>query len=225
MGFYDNTLLITAVRGSRLLKLASDIIAVSPKLHVLALFFVRFIWHVYWHRNYGNFLVCHEGVIVGFDWGPPLSPCNGQLNTWINRWSSVCHSQRDFDFHATDRTRSLSVAPSGRNRRLGLLLHESRQMDGCRGHRTTISPFILHCLHVSLSRETAEMPLFCIQKVSHLNTRHCLCGCDCRFWLPAGSRSTTGPMCCSRTRTASSTRWSSRQAEPRPPRCCTQPNR
>lgn len=94
MGFYDNTLLITAVRGSRLLKFASNIIAVSPKLHVLALFFVCFIWHVYWHRNDGNFLVCHEGVIVGFDWGPPLSPCNGQLNTRIIHWSSVCQSQR-----------------------------------------------------------------------------------------------------------------------------------
>lgn len=51
------------------------------------------------------------------------------------------------------------------------------------------------------------------------------CVCDCRFWLLAGSRSTTDHTSCSRTGTASSTRWSSRQAEPRPPRCCTQPNR
>lgn len=83
-----------AIRGSRLLKFACDIIVVPPKLHVLALFFVWFIWHVYWQRNDGNFLVCHEVVIVGFHWGPPLSLCNSQLNPRINHWSSVCQSQR-----------------------------------------------------------------------------------------------------------------------------------
>lgn len=82
------------ISGSHLLNFACNIIVVSPKLHVLALFFVWFIWHVYWQRNYGYFLVCHEVVIVGFDWGPPLSLCNSQLNPKLNHWSSVCQSQR-----------------------------------------------------------------------------------------------------------------------------------
>lgn len=94
VGFYANTLLITPISGSHLLNFACNVIVVSPKLHVLALFFVWFIWHVYWQRNDGYFLVCHEVVIVGFDWGPPLSLCNSQLNPRLNHWSSVCQSQR-----------------------------------------------------------------------------------------------------------------------------------
>lgn len=70
-------------------------------------------------------------------------------------------------------------------------------------------------------------PKSSIQVVAHAHTRthtqHCMC--DCRFWLPAGSRSMTSHMCCSRTRMGSFTRWSNRQAELRLPHCCTQPNR
>lgn len=33
-------------------------------------------------------------------------------------------------------------------------------MDGSYVQRTTVSPFILHCLHASLSSETAEMSVF-----------------------------------------------------------------
>lgn len=227
VGFYDNTLLITTVRGSRLLKCASDIIADSPKLHVLALFFVCFIWHVYWHRNDGNFLVCHEGVIVGFDWGPPLRPCNGRLNTRVNRWSSVCQSQRTWlPRHRQD---TLIVRGPVGQKQAPVFIVAWVTSNGwflcTQNYRFSIHLALSAC---SLSSQTAEMPLFfCILKVSHLDTWHYLyvCVCDCRFWLLVGSRSTTVPTCCSRTRTASSTRWSSRQAELRPPRCCTQPNR
>lgn len=224
MGIYDNTLLITAVRGSRLLKFACDIIAVSPKLHVLALFFVCFLWHVFWHINYGNFLVCHEGVIVGFDWGPPLSPCNGQLNTRINRRSSVCQSQRTWLLMPLT---GHAHCPRPRRAETGACVY------CCMSHVKwmvpvyTELPFLHSSCTVCMFHSAAKQLKchFSVCRRSHLDTRHRLCACDCRFWLPAGSRSTTDPTCCSRTRTASSTRWSSRQAELRPPRCCTQPNR
>ncbi|TKS67158.1 Multidrug resistance-associated protein 4 [Collichthys lucidus] len=52
------------------------------------------------------------------------------------------------------------VSLSSRSRHLCLPLHESLQMDGSLVQRTTVSPFIFHRVHASLSSETAEMSVF-----------------------------------------------------------------
>lgn len=225
MGFSDNTLLITPISGSCLLKFACDIIVVSPRLHVLALFFVWFIWHVYWRRNDGYFLVCHEVVIVGFDWGPPLSLCNSQLNPRLNHWSSVCQSQRTWLSRRSQDT--LIVRGPVQQKQAPVLIVAWLTSNGwflcTQNYRFSI--------HLALSACFCQQPnswnvtFLYTEGVTPRHAALCVCVCDCRFWLPAGSRSTTDHTCCCRTGTASSTRWSSRQAELRPPRCCTQPNR
>lgn len=122
-------------------------------------------------------------MIVGFDWGPPLSPCNGQLNTRIIHWSSVCQSQRAWlSCHWQDAL--IARGPVGQKQAPVFIV----------AWVTSNGWFLCtqnYCfsIHLALSACFTQQPnswnatfLYTEGVTPSLDTHHCLCVCVC-VWL------------------------------------------